>query len=87
MLFNDDPADGPAEPVESHEEGEYSGPTAAQEATMEGMKEDEEFVATRSLDKEHMEDYLAIKHAVGRTDLALALVELAVTYGLADRTQ
>lgn len=45
----------------------------------------EEDIALRSLDREHLNDYLDIKRAVARTDLAERLVYLAVVLGLKER--
>lgn len=45
----------------------------------------EEDLALKSLDKEHMDDYMAIRRAVARTDLAERLVALAVANGIIQR--
>ena len=47
----------------------------------------EEDIALDSLDKEHMQDYQAIKHAVEHTDLAERLVDMAVLAGKRERSQ
>lgn len=52
----------------------------------EEVEPSEEDIALKSLDKEHVEDYLAIKRAVSRTDLAERLVDMAVKLGLNERT-
>lgn len=46
----------------------------------------EEDIALKPLDKEHLEDYLAIKNAVRHTNLAERLVDMAVKLGLKERT-
>lgn len=46
----------------------------------------EEDIALKSLDKEHVEDYLFIRRAVQRTDLAERMVMMAVRSGLTKRS-
>ena len=87
--------------MELHESDEYTGKDWDGEETVEGalahdeiaydaMKEgepepSEEDIALKSLDKEHMDDYMAIRRAVRQTDLPERLVALAVANGLLTR--
>jgi len=45
----------------------------------------EEDIALKSLDREHIEDYLKIKSTVMFTDLSDRLIELAIRLGKAER--
>lgn len=52
----------------------------------EEIEPSEEEVALQGLDDDHVGDYLTIRNAVARTDLAERLIDMAVKVGLKQRT-